>query len=748
MMWSNFVNFFANLRALRQVMEMGDSRRVAWDKTTHEFPALATPARTPLGHRLVEKGLITEQQLEQAITSPVRRRLGRELLLRGWLTSEQLVQTLAEQLDLPWAPLNPFKLDRQLIDKLRASWPPTTACCRWRKTATPWCWPAARSARFRWGHQPPAQAPGACPPGPQGRVTLGLRYHYPSPWQKPETRRCSRCWSATRTMPTAGEVCTHQVMLGTLLQVRGMVPATLFNQALIDFDPERQSLGEHLIERGIITEACCSRRSTNRPANSRPPMTDPGGGMKPRFSLTVASLLLCTAALAAPTAPMTDFQRFTSYPFMERGYREAQRDNWAEVERLTRHVLKRVPNNNEARALLAEALAHQRRYKDAEAIADDLDDNPEHADALLELRLTWIEQDPPPASQVDWLAQRRQPAHPPVAGLQPEPGQVRRRTPRPGLAQPVAATRRRHGTAPGPGTSPNSCATGGNHRATATLGRQGPVAGADWQRLANAYIQQVDEQGLTALLASAPPPGGHPGTPGHGRTGHRHGPQPAGQRWLQSLPPNSCSSPNSASNCGSGPRRRRRRTGTRLSNELQRPAWKPSTGCRARTRHWPASNWANARPMTMSAPTPSSGNACTATRLAHRNHARPQWEQRYRQSGDLAALEQASFMWLQQGQADHARQLLEQAYDRRQGRLTPALLQRLGNLYARNDGPLNSHRMQSPWCHGWMPPPAPNCSAAWPRTASAMPCAGQSRPTPPRPASTAPGPLRHARPAR
>ncbi|MNI63242.1 bacteriophage N4 adsorption protein B [compost metagenome] len=43
-------------------------------------------------------------------------------------------------------------------------------------------------------------------------------------------------------------------MLGALLQVRGMVPVTLFNQALIDFDPERQSLGEHLIARGIITE--------------------------------------------------------------------------------------------------------------------------------------------------------------------------------------------------------------------------------------------------------------------------------------------------------------------------------------------------------------------------------------------------------------------------------------------------------------------------------------------------------------
>ena len=46
----------------------------------------------------------------------------------------------------------------------------------------------------------------------------------------------------------------HQVLLGTLLQTRGMVPTTLFNQVMIDFDPEHMSLGDYLIERGIITE--------------------------------------------------------------------------------------------------------------------------------------------------------------------------------------------------------------------------------------------------------------------------------------------------------------------------------------------------------------------------------------------------------------------------------------------------------------------------------------------------------------
>lgn len=257
MMWSNFVNFFANLRALRQVMEMGDSRRVAWDKTTHEFPAIAAPARTPLGQRLVAKGLISDEQLQQAITSPVRRRLGRELLLRGWVNSEQLVAILAEQLDLPWAPLNPFKIDPQLIATLP------------RKLATHYgVLPVAEDGDtlILASESPVSQVslgvisrylkrPVHVRLAPQGRVTLGLRYHYPSPWQKPETRDMLAILERHQDDEALLErVSHHQIMLGTLLQVRGMVPVTLFNQALIDFDPEHQSLGEHLIARGIITE--------------------------------------------------------------------------------------------------------------------------------------------------------------------------------------------------------------------------------------------------------------------------------------------------------------------------------------------------------------------------------------------------------------------------------------------------------------------------------------------------------------
>lgn len=257
MVWSNFVNFFANLRALRQVMEMGDSRRVAWDKTTHEFPALAEAQRTPLGHRLVEKGLLTEDQLEAAVTNPVRRRLGQELLLRGHINTTQLVQALAEQLDLEWAPLNPFKLDKRLIEAVP------------RKIATHYgVLPVAEENEtlVLASEGPVSQVslgaisrqlkrPVRCRLAPQGRVTLGIRYWYASPRQSEEVHQMLEVLERNQDDEDLIEcVSHHQVLLGNLLQVRGMVPPTLFNQALIDFDAEKMSLGEHLIERGMITQ--------------------------------------------------------------------------------------------------------------------------------------------------------------------------------------------------------------------------------------------------------------------------------------------------------------------------------------------------------------------------------------------------------------------------------------------------------------------------------------------------------------
>ncbi|MBN9324889.1 MAG: phage adsorption protein NrfB, partial [Delftia acidovorans] len=242
MMWSNFVNFFANLRALKQVMEMGDSRRVAWDKTTHEFPALAGPQRTPLGQRLKEKGLITEERLQSALTSPVRRRLGRELLLRELITSTQLVETLAEELGEEWAPLNPFTLDAKLIAAL-----PRKLALRYAVLPVAVDGDTLVLASEQQISQVSLGAisrhlkrPVRGRLAPQGRVTLGLRHWYGGRHQSEETRAIVDALRQRNGDEALMErLCGHVVMFGSLLQVRGMVPPSLFNQALIDFDPEQ-----------------------------------------------------------------------------------------------------------------------------------------------------------------------------------------------------------------------------------------------------------------------------------------------------------------------------------------------------------------------------------------------------------------------------------------------------------------------------------------------------------------------------
>lgn len=257
MMWSNFVNFFANLRALRQVMEMGDSRRVAWDKTTHEFPALAGPQRTPLGQRLKEQGLISEEQLQAALTNPVRRRLGRELLLRGLISSTQLVAALAEELDEEWAPLNPFTLDPKLIEAL-----PRKLALRYAVLPVAVDGDVLILASEQQISQVSLgaisrqlQRPVRGRLAPQGRVTLGLRYWYGGRHHSEETRTILDILKRHQGDDALMErICGHLVLFGTLLQVRGKVPSTLFNQALIDFDPEQDSLGEHLVKRGMITQ--------------------------------------------------------------------------------------------------------------------------------------------------------------------------------------------------------------------------------------------------------------------------------------------------------------------------------------------------------------------------------------------------------------------------------------------------------------------------------------------------------------
>ncbi|MBK3874108.1 glycosyl transferase family protein [Stutzerimonas frequens] len=258
MLWSNWVNFFANLRALKQVLAMGDSRRVAWDKTSHEFPALAdSPRREPIGRRLLNAGAITAEQLEEALTSTRHRRIGRELLARGWINSLQLAQALAAQADLEWTPLNPFTIDAQLIEQL-----PARLALRYSVLPIAELDGTLVIASERELSQVSLGAMSRqlgrkiiCKIAPQGRVTVGLRYWYLRHTSDSSRELIEQLASRRNDSELMEQVCRHQVLLGDVIQEVGMLSSTLMAQALIDFEPEEESLGASLVRRGLVSEA-------------------------------------------------------------------------------------------------------------------------------------------------------------------------------------------------------------------------------------------------------------------------------------------------------------------------------------------------------------------------------------------------------------------------------------------------------------------------------------------------------------
>jgi adsorption protein A len=461
--------------------------------------------------------------------------------------------------------------------------------------------------------------------------------------------------------------------------------------------------------------------------------------MKPvhRQTLLMGSLLLgLSTAYPLQAAPLSDFEQFRSYPYMDRSYREAKKGNWKEVERLMRHLLEKVPKNDEARALLVESLAKQRRYKEA------LQALPDNSDALLDLRLTWIEQDPPTSSQVeDWMATSSlndrvrlwqayslslakfggaAKAHDWLAQLAPKGDDNILRLARANWSEQLRDW-------------------SGTIDQLAPLAARKQLDAEGWQRLANAYVQRLDEKPLQQLLQQAP-------SPEAARNirlamvdraiamGHEQ----QAQRWMQSLPASDLADPAQRQRLWELARKTEDvPTVQRLSNDLQRPcletaewlsrqdpeaALKQLRSCtptddpqtwlilaqrlqasdllqstrlpepwdsRRQTqvldiwqeqgRSAEVNAWLAGQKQT---PDIVKRRAELTQRMGRMIEAETLWELHYRQTDNLSSLNQATYLAVNAGDRAHAQQLLESAFDRHDGRLPATALQRLVGLYA------------------------------------------------------------------
>ncbi|AXJ05328.1 phage receptor [Pseudomonas fluorescens] len=461
--------------------------------------------------------------------------------------------------------------------------------------------------------------------------------------------------------------------------------------------------------------------------------------MKPvhRHTLLLGSLLLgLSTAYPLQAAPLSDFEQFRSYPYMDRSYREAKKGNWKEVERLMRHLLEKVPKNDEARALLVESLAKQRRYKEA------LQALPNDSDALLDLRLTWIEQDPPTSTQVEsWMATSSlndrvrlwqayslslakfggaAKAHDWLAQLAPKGDDNILRLARANWSEQLRDW-------------------SGTIDQLAPLAARKQLDAEGWQRLANAYVQRLDEKPLQQLLQQAP-------SPEAARNirlamvdraiamGHEQ----QAQGWMQSLPANDLADPAQRQRLWELARKTEDvPTVQRLSTDLQRPcletaewlsrqdpeaALKQLRSCtptddpqtwlvlaqrlqatdllqstrlpepwdsRRQTqvldiwqeqgRSAEVNAWLAGQKQT---PDIVKRRAELTQRMGRMIEAETLWELHYRQTGNLSSLNQATYLAVNAGDRAHAQQLLESAFDRHDGRLPATALQRLAGLYA------------------------------------------------------------------
>ncbi|MDE3899248.1 glycosyl transferase family protein [Vibrio coralliilyticus] len=267
--WGNVINFAANLRAIRQVIEQGDPRRVAWDKTTHDFPSVTVAKRKkPLGQILVEKGHLSSKQLETVILEkPKNKLLGMYLVESALVSNEQLSEAIAEQCQMPYVKVEPFELDHYLVESL-----PKKMALKYSVLPIGWeegvlilgkesaLSPVGLSAIKR-----KLGVPVRWVITTNGAVTLGLRYWYlddRSVDPNPEIQRAINegKLSTASVEQIKGIYFATQSQLGSCLLSAHLIEPAVLHQAILAFENvSDMSLGEFLVEKGYLQESDITR---------------------------------------------------------------------------------------------------------------------------------------------------------------------------------------------------------------------------------------------------------------------------------------------------------------------------------------------------------------------------------------------------------------------------------------------------------------------------------------------------------
>jgi adsorption protein B len=262
LVWGNLINFMANWRAIRQVIKQGDPRRVAWDKTTHDFPSLgeASRARRPLGEILVEQGAVDQAQLDRALQHRARGlKLGSWLVHDGLITGAQLAAAVATQSGVTWEDADLLAVDASLIRQVSAEVALHYAVLPLREdgdtlvlASEAYVDPVSIAALARKVKRKVSYVI-----VPKGHVTVGLRqWHARRPGdgrQQLDAAVASGRISRHRADGLWQEFVSRQVLFAEVLMSLGHLDAAALSAALLRHERSSVSLGQYMVDQDMIS---------------------------------------------------------------------------------------------------------------------------------------------------------------------------------------------------------------------------------------------------------------------------------------------------------------------------------------------------------------------------------------------------------------------------------------------------------------------------------------------------------------
>lgn len=264
LLWGNLINFLANWRALKQTVLARDIRRIAWDKTSHDFPSLGeqNKVRKPLGSILVEQGAVTQAQLEAALKRPMRGlRIGSLLIHEGLISAEQLAEAVAEQSHATWENVDLLSLDAQLIKKLPAEIALHYAVLPIKEVgetlilaSESYLDPVSLSAIVRKLARPVQYVITT-----KGQVSVGLRHWYAGQKMTAERALLETCLQQGHVTNAEAsslwdEFIAKQLFLGDVLQSLGRIDSAALSALLLRREGSKMPLGEYLVDQKVIAK--------------------------------------------------------------------------------------------------------------------------------------------------------------------------------------------------------------------------------------------------------------------------------------------------------------------------------------------------------------------------------------------------------------------------------------------------------------------------------------------------------------